>query len=211
MLNYGGSHMGLAGLFGKWGLCPECRQRGAKIFMGQVKCPNMSCKKYDSQLVPPAEVLSNPKEEYHRKSGFIGGDFHPGFNSLTIKYRNYLGVDRSYEVDKTTLVAKSEFVSAQAVPTGKRISFKKRFIKNLSEVEGCVNSQIEAQSESKRKEVLVTIEYRNFKGEDLELTGDANTIKPDGERISIIIKKSGTRFYLKKKNIQNLREIERYM
>ncbi len=199
--------MGLAGLFGKWGLCPECRQRGAKVFMGQVKCPNMSCKKYDSQLVPPTEALSYPNTGF--KS--FQGDFHPGFNSLTIKYRNYLGVDRSYEVDKTTLVAKSEYVSAQAVPTGKRISFKKRFIKNLSEVEGCVNSQIEAQLESQRKEILVTIEYRNFKGNDLELIGDANTIKPYGERISIVIKKSGTRFYLKKRNIQNLGEIERYI
>jgi hypothetical protein len=192
------------GLFGKWGLCPECRQRGAKIFMGQVKCPNSRCKKYDAQLISPSEALNYQ----HPSEKPLQGSFDPGPNSLTIEYRNYLGIDRSYKVDKTTLNGLSEYVSAQAVPTGKRISFKKRFIKNLEEVQDCINSQIEVRLE---KEIMVTIKYKNFKGKDLEFKGDANTIKSEGERISIVVKKSGTRFYLKKNNIQNLNEVERYI
>ena len=199
--------MGLGNLFGKWGICPECRQRGAKMFVGSVKCPNPKCRKYDPQLIVPPEALN-----YQGPAAKpLNGDFNPGANSLRVQYRNHLGYDGSYEVDNTTINANGDSFSAKAVPTGKRVSFKKRFVKNLSEVEGAINQEIEAQlSESSRGD-MITVKYRSFAGKDLEFTGYAGTIRKEGERISLLVKRSGTMSSLKIANIQNLSEIERYI
>ena len=193
--------MGLGDLFGKWGICPECRHRGAKISLGKVKCTSALCKKFDPQLVTPAQGIFKTAA-----SKSLNGDFDPGPNKQTIKYRNYLGDDRIYSIDKTTLMTRGEYISARAVPTGKKIAFKKRFIKNLKEIEDCLNTEIEKELKSQREIIIL---YKNFKGKDMSFASDANSIRFEGERIFVKLIPSGRTFCLKKRNIVNFSEIER--
>ncbi len=202
--------MGLADWFGKWVMCSECRNKAAKIFLGKVRCSDISCKKYDPQLVVPAEMLLKRGEA---KKTFKG-DFNPGANSLSVSYRNYLGQDRIFEIDKASLVAKAkrDCVTARVAPTGKRITLKKKFIKNWKEIEGYFSQQARIEHGPD-----VTVKYKNFKDKEMSFIGDSNSIKLAGDRISILVKSGNTkspwfkRFILRKDRIQNFSEIERYI
>jgi hypothetical protein len=195
--------MGLGEMFGAWIVCPFCRKRGAKKTLGFIKCANPQCPKYDPQLIPPSNVMVPP-----RKIKTFSGNFDPGANTISIQYRNYLGEERVYDVDKTTLHTKREHISACVVPTGKRIAFNKKFIKNLKAIEDSLNSIIAKEMES---QVEIKIRYINFKGQEKIISVDANTAKAQGEKISIKAIPSGKTFWLKKRNIQNFSEIEKYI
>jgi len=201
--------MGLMDFFSKWVICPECRHKGARIVFGKVSCPDSRCKKYDPNLVIQPELsLNSPGAS----KSFLRGDFDPGVQSLTVRYRNYLGEDKTYQIDKTSLVAKEQrnYVSALAAPTGLRINFKKKFIKNLSEIEECLRAQLKEKQE-------ITVKYRNFKGEEMSFIGDANAIKQVGDRIKIMVKYKGfkswkwKKYCLRKERIQNFSEIGKYL
>lgn len=193
------------GFFSKWIICPLCRQRGAKQTLGLIKCPNPHCVKYDSRLVPPSGAIVSQRQ----KMKFLSGNFDPGPNTITIRYRNYLGEDRTYKVDKTTLQTKGEHITVCAVPTGKRIAFNKRFIANLKEIEDYLETIKEPASQLEPIEVKII--YRNFKNQECIFRADANSIKSKGERISIKTIPSGKKFSLKTKNIENLSELEKYI
>lgn len=203
--------MGIADLLGKWIMCPECRNKAAKVFLGKVKCSDVSCKNYDSQLVVPAEMLLKKAEA----KKIFEGDFNPGVNSLTVSYRNYLGRDGTFEIDKASLIAKAkgDFVSARVVPTGKRITLKKKFIKNWKEIDDCLIRQARAEQGPD-----ITVKYRNFKGKEMLFVGDSGSIRLVGDRISILVKsecrgghKWSRRFILRKDRIENFSQIEKYL
>ncbi len=123
--------MALFGFGKKVIVCPECRTRGAvKTFTG-VKCRNPGCPKYDPSIgsISPESlpVTTRPGAVFH-------GNFDPGPNATTIRYRNYRGEDAEYVVDKTSIRSKHEHITAQALPTGKRIALAKQFIQNLPDV-----------------------------------------------------------------------------
>ena len=195
------------GIFSKWTICPICRQKGAKQTLGLIKCPNPHCAKYDSRLIPPSGVIVSQRREI--KS--VSGNFDPGPNTITIRYRNYLGEDRTYEADRKTLETKGEHITARVVPTGERIAFNKRFIANLKEIEDYINSETINELNSQVEPIEIKVIYKNFKGKERVFTADANSIKPKGERISIRAIPSGKEFFLKTKNLENLSEIKKYI
>lgn len=195
------------GILSNWVVCPICRQKGAKKTLWSIKCPNPHCIKYDSRLIPSSGFLATSQ----RKIKNLSGNFEPGPNAITIRYRNYLGEDRTYEADRTTLRTKGEYITVCVVPTGKRIAFNKRFIGNLKEIEDYINSETIKELESQLEPIEVKIVYRNFKNQERIFIADANSIKSKGERISIRAIPSGKEFFLKTKNLENLTEIKKYI
>lgn len=195
------------GIFSKWTICPICRQKGAKQTLGLIKCPNPRCVKYDPGLISPSSAVVSQRREIKSHSG----NFDPGPNTITIRYRNYLGEDRTYEADRTTLGIKRKHITARVVPTGNRIAFNKRFIANLKEIEEYINSEIIKKQESRLEPIEVKIVYRNFKNQERIFMADGNLIKTKGEKISIRVVPSGKEFFLKTENLQNLSEIKKYI
>lgn len=195
------------GIFSKWTICPVCRQKGAKQTLGSIRCPNPRCAKYDSRLIPPSGAIVSQRRELKP----LSGNFDPGPNSITIRYRNYLGEDRTYKADKTTLETKGEHITVCVVPTGKRIAFNKRFIANLKEIEDCINSQTIKELGLQLEPIEVKIIYRNFKNQERVFKADANSIKSKGEKVLIKVIPSGKKFLLKTKNLENLSAIKKYI
>ena len=199
--------MGLFGKFESFVVCPCCRQKGAKKSLGAIKCRNVSCAKYDSQYAQSVLPSGAPS----RGVQSFSGNFNPGLNSLTLEYRNYLGDDKSFDIDKTTLIGKAAYVSARIAPTGKRVSFNKKFIKNLSEVEDAINAAIVEELNSPAIEYKISIKYKNFAGKNMELFGNTESLRSEGEKISVRVGPRGKKFLLKKANIANLSEIEKFI
>jgi|GEM_PF-1293260 len=113
------------------GVCPECRTAGALSSFKGPRCPNPSCSHYDSTLAlggfteaPAPSMRSN-----------FEGNFDPGADSLRIQYRNYLGQDRVFTGDSKSVRKGKNSFSVRVTPTGKRIRFKKKFVRNAEELE----------------------------------------------------------------------------
>ena len=205
--------MGIADMFAKAVVCPECRSQGAKKGMFGVKCPNFQCAKYDAQLVPiggvmPPQVLSQAPQ--------LSGNFNPGANAVDIVYRNYRGESRTYSGDYTTLRASKAHVSLCLAPVGKRVTFRKKFIGNLNEVEDAVNRSVQALLAAQAQEAKiparpVTVKYRNFKGHVMEFKTDMALLQSDQaneQRVILRLTPKGKKFVLKKAQIENSSEIE---
>ena len=184
-------------------VCPLCRTKGAKkVMMGGVKCPNPQCKNYDSQLVVPNEVLLKPGVP--AKS--LSGSFDPGSDGISVEYRNFQGENKTFYGDRRTLRASKDYFSLSIVPTGKRVTFNKKFARNLSEIESVINSLPKDYPVIKGKSV--TVKYKNFEGKERIFQTDTSLLSSDEKRIILRLKPEGKRFYLKKSQITNFQEIE---
>lgn len=193
--------MGLASLFSKWIVCPECRHQGAVKQWGAIKCSHPGCVKYDSQLVPPAEVL---KTQNLKKDSFQG-NFTPEAEIIRIDYRNYRGEQNTYQGDSSTVVAAGNRISIKLLPTGRRVSFHKKFLGNLSELERYVD--LKKAEPAKEPQI---VKYRNFKGDELSITANRSTLSLKGEVLTFRALPSEHKFTLKKEGVLNLSEIKGY-
>jgi hypothetical protein len=113
----------LDSLFGK--KCPLCGTKGARTSDGSVRCPNPSCQYFDVGLAHP-----------HWKQF----DYSPA-RPLTIHYRNFQGLDRTFTVDADSLQRKHNHIVARVAPTGRHISLSRDRIQNLSEVDEAAGGQ----------------------------------------------------------------------
>jgi hypothetical protein len=103
-----------------------------KMLTGHIKCSNPSCKYHDMSL---SYHPSMGPSETARHQARLRGTFNPGANAITVSYRNFRGEDVGYVGDKTTIRFTKHHLSLCVRPTGKRIVFAKRFIRNISDLE----------------------------------------------------------------------------
>lgn len=196
--------MGGADMFAKTMVCPECRYQGAKKGLFSISCPNPNCKNYDHKLTPSSESTSHM--EFPRTS--ISGNFDPGDDQIKIVYRNFRGENNTYKGARSSLRAGKLYVSLKAVPSGKRITFRKKFIANLPEVEAELDKLTRAALSKRTTGEPVTVKYRNHKGQELVFNTDSSLIGAEGDRVILRLKPEGKKFYLKKSRIHDLAELK---
>ena len=123
-------------LFGKKTMqCPSCGREGAQQKDDRVLCPNPSCPYFDASLGRKGTL---------RQAGTripTRGDF-AAQKPLTIRYKNFQGVDREFTADAATGYRRKNHIVVQVKPTGHHISLSRDRIQNLSEVEEAIPSPV---------------------------------------------------------------------
>lgn len=115
-------------LFGKK-KCPQCGAQGARISENRVRCPNPSCRHFDGTIGRRA-----------RRS-----DYSPT-SALTINYRNFQGLEKTFTASRETLRRKGNHIIARVAPTGENIALLRDRIQNLAEVEDALPQPVEART-----------------------------------------------------------------
>jgi len=132
--------------------CPSCGMRGALQAEGRVRCPNPACPNFDPTATGgrARRVATIPKR----------GNFAPA-RPLSIRYRNFQGVDRTFTADADAAAWKRNHFVARVTPTGRRIALSRDRIQNLSEVEAAVPKRAEpGQSGPTRRERQVLLYHK---------------------------------------------------
>jgi len=115
--------------------CPSCGAAGArKASDGTIRCPSPSCPYFDAGLLSAKDRPTRLVTE---------GNYQPA-NPVTIRYKNFQGIDRSFSAEKDSLVRKRNHVVARVAPTGRRIALSRDRIQNLEEVESAFPQQVAA-------------------------------------------------------------------
>jgi hypothetical protein len=126
--------MGLRGfieklLFGGERLsCPFCGTTGArKTSDGRIHCKSQSCPNFDPIFARSGRPVSLAPVP-------TSGRFQPAV-PLTIQYKNCAGQDRTFVVEKDSVVRKRNHLVAKVAPRGVNIALSRDRIQNLAEVE----------------------------------------------------------------------------
>lgn len=127
--------MGIFDFLGKYGKCTACGQRRAWTLFGKIKCQNMSCVHFDRDFADKEKALLEKRRAESAQSRPREGNFDPGENKIDVRYTNYLGVEGTYSGDRRTIWRTNEHISLLLCPTGRRVSFARGRIQNLSDVE----------------------------------------------------------------------------
>jgi hypothetical protein len=107
--------------FGKWKYCPECRTWGARSLFGKTRCRNSGCSHFDVQLTMepvPEPPLRKPLKNH-------AGSFNPA-NTVSFRYRNFQGEERSYTGDANSVRIRGDHVSIRLLPAGVRAAFRRK-------------------------------------------------------------------------------------
>lgn len=125
----------------KQGTCQACRSHGALVsrWSSKVKCRNAACPNFDIETQQRPFLPSSPAASVP-----LRGDFHPGSAGVTLRYVNHRGEERSYTAERASVRQKGEHITAKLEPTGKRVSFSKKYLRNLAEVQTLVSRAAEA-------------------------------------------------------------------
>jgi hypothetical protein len=117
--------------------CPVCHGPGAQKFLWMVRCPRRGCPKYDPACDAPdaARGETAGRQAGAAPAAVLTGTFDPGPNRIDIRYRNYLGEEKTFVGDRTTLRLYRTRVSLRLVPTGRRCSLGLDRILNRGDVE----------------------------------------------------------------------------
>jgi hypothetical protein len=68
----------------------------------------------------------------------LSGNYSPGLGSLEIRYKNFVGEDKTFIGDYRSAYIRGRHVVIRVAPTGKRISLNLEAIQNREEVESRV-------------------------------------------------------------------------
>jgi len=116
-------------------VCPQCKQKRARSFLGAVKCANLACPLYDRDFAERNPRLAQREEKPPRHPSEITGSYEPGEFAVQIEYTNYRGEHRSLRGDYRTMRRRGRHISIKLAPTGRRIGLAHDGIANLAEVE----------------------------------------------------------------------------
>jgi hypothetical protein len=152
--------MSLFDMFGKECGCPGCRQRGAKKFMGKVKCRNANCVNYDRDFAQKNPMPMGGAQSPAPLPRF-SGDFDPGSNKLEIRYRNFRGDEQTYVGDRRTLRRRGQHISLRLAPTGRRASFALKWIVSPS---GLDETAQKTETEGPNARESRVLDYHRKKG-----------------------------------------------
>jgi hypothetical protein len=76
--------------------------------------------------------------KYRQPKKAQSGNYSPGSGSLEIRYKNFVGEDKTFVGDYRSAYIRGRHVVIRVVPTGKRISLNLEAIQNRDEVESRV-------------------------------------------------------------------------
>lgn len=80
------------------------------------------------------------KPKYKPPKAALSGDFSPGLGAIEIRYRNFIGEDKTFTGDYRSAYIRGRHVVIRVVPTGKRIALNLESIQNRQEVESRIAS-----------------------------------------------------------------------
>ena len=113
--------------------CPSCGTAGArKGSDGTIRCKNPSCPYFDANMLRGRDRPTRLVTE---------GSYQPA-HPVTIRYKNFQGVDRTFSAEQESLVRKGNHIVGQVSPTGRKIALSRDRIQNLSEVESAFPQQV---------------------------------------------------------------------
>jgi hypothetical protein len=127
--------VGLFDFLGKYCTCQACGQPRAWKHFGKTKCQNMNCIHFDRDYAAKDRATLEQRRAASIQSRPREGNFDPGEDKIELRYANFLGVEGTYTGDRRTVSRTHEHISLKVCPTGKRVSFARARILNLSEVE----------------------------------------------------------------------------
>lgn len=78
--------------------------------------------------------------KYKQPKAPLSGNYSPGAGSLEIRYKNFVGEQKTLVGDYRSAYVRGRHVVIRVVPTGKRISLNLENIENRDEVESLVAS-----------------------------------------------------------------------
>lgn len=108
--------------------CPSCGAEGAERTKDErILCRNPQCPNFDASRV-------RGKMRHGSTAIPTSGNYRPE-HPVDIKYRNFLGEERTFSAEQSSLVRKNNHLVARVAPTGRRISLSRDRIENLSEIE----------------------------------------------------------------------------
>jgi len=116
--------------------CPSCGAQGArKDSDGTIHCSNPTCPYFDAALGRRGTLRQAATRLVTQ------GNYQPA-HPVTIRYKNFQGVDRTFSAEQESLVRKGNHIVGQVAPTGRKIALSRDRIQNLSEVESGFPQQV---------------------------------------------------------------------
>jgi len=149
--------VGILDFLGKYCSCKACGQPRAWSVLGKIKCQNASCVHFDRDFANRERSTLEARRTESERSRPREGNFDAGENNIDVRYTNYLGVEGTYTGDRRTIWRTNEHISLRLCPTGKRVSFARGRVLNLSDVE----SWTQATPTAREKQIL---NYHKKKG-----------------------------------------------
>lgn len=134
------ARVGIFDFLGKYCVCGACGEPRAWKLFGKTKCQNMSCVNFDRDYLAKERETLEQRRIASVQSRPTTGSFDPGDNKLDLQYTNFLGVEGTYTGDKRTVWRTNDHISLLLCPTGRRVSFARSRIKNLSDLEQWVKN-----------------------------------------------------------------------
>jgi hypothetical protein len=129
--------------------CPLCGAPDARRSGDRVICPNPLCRNSAERQSgsAPGGGASPPKAASAPR-----GRWQPQ-RPLTIRYRNFQGVEQTYSAETDSCRRRKNHISVAVAPTGRRITLRRDRIQNLAEVEAsCGGRLAEGQPEPTPRE-----------------------------------------------------------
>jgi len=115
--------------------CPSCGAEGAlRTKDERILCRNFNCPNYD--------VALESGKRRHAQTEIPTGNYRPE-HPVAVKYRNFLGEERTFQVEHKSLTRKNDHLVAEAAPTGRKIVLSRDRILNLDEVESVMPKRAE--------------------------------------------------------------------
>lgn len=117
--------------------CPNCGHPGASKSLWTVRCGNRLCPDFDPALLSapgPHRPASPPPHELIQ-SNQTATEAPAQTSGLVLRYRNHKSEQKSFSLHPETLRRRGEHVSACDLETYERLSFARKRIENLSEID----------------------------------------------------------------------------
>ena len=130
--------------------CPLCGAPDARTSGDRVICTNPMCRNSAGQR--SATPSSGAPPAAAKAADVPRGRWQPQ-QPLTIRYRNFQGVEQTYTAETDSCRRRRNHISVLVAPTGRRITLRRDRIQNLAEVEArCAGRVNEGQAEPTRRE-----------------------------------------------------------
>jgi transcriptional antiterminator Rof (Rho-off) len=131
--------------------CPLCGAPDARKSGDRVICTNPMCRN-STQPQSASASGGGPPPAAAKAADIPRGSWQPR-QPLTIRYRNFQGVEQTYAAEADSCRRRKNHISVLVAPTGGRITLRRDRIQNLSEVEArCAGRVGEGQKEPTKRE-----------------------------------------------------------
>jgi len=142
--------------------CPLCGAPNARKSGDRVICPNPMCRNSGEQQSHQA-AGGGPPPGQPQPAAVPRGRWQPQ-QPLTIRYRNYQGIEQTYTAEADSCRRKKNHISVLVAPTGFRITLRRDRIQNVAEVEAhCAGRVAEGQREPTQREKQVLAYHKKHR------------------------------------------------